>query len=123
MRQLLDRIGTAIRILFGREPTWWGIQSEWAEIQVGAANLFRKHNALAARLSKQIDELGAQEEDCGCQEEEPAPASIKDRKAAIRARVWGTRMPVGNGVQTGPTDDSEIPPTGRWVPDTGEDDE
>lgn len=120
MAQLLGRIGTAFRILIGAEPTWWGIQKEWAEIKVEAADLFQKHNALAARLIKAQKKLARErEEDCGCEEQHALPADPKARKAALRAQVFGGRArnpaPVPNG--------SGAASTPRWVPDTEESDE
>ena len=130
MRQLLGRIGTAFRILIGLEPTWWGIKAEWAEIQVGAADLFQKHNALAARLAKRIKELEALEDDCGCEEELPADAiPAGNRKAQLRSRAFALRagMPpngASRGLRRPPPGpaDFEIPPEGRWVPADEDDD-
>lgn len=120
MKQLLGRIGTAFRILIGREPTWWGIQAEWAEIQIGAADLFQKHNALAARLAKRIKELEALEDDCGCDDEvQLSDLPPKARKAELRARAFAYMrpgsLPVPNG-QGRASAPAEIPPEGRWVP-------
>lgn len=119
MKQLLGRIGTAWRILMGREPTWWGIQAEWAEIQMGAADLFQKHNALAARLAKQVKALEKAKEDCGCQDEEPVPTTLKARKQALRRRAFGSiPVPSHQPPPNGSDAPEEIPPEGRWVPAT-----
>lgn len=128
MRQLLGRVGTAVRILLGLEPTWWGIQAEWAEIQVGAADLFQKHNALAARLSKRIKELEAAQ-DCGCDDELPADAvPAGSRKMELRRRAYALRhggqgsLPLRSAPPNGgPWDPSDGP---RWVPaDTPDEDD
>lgn len=91
MKQLLGRIGLAFRILFGLEPTWWGIQAEWAEIKVEAADLFQKHNTLAARLIKSQKELRAAQdaemESAQQMELLPSP-SPAGRKAELRARAF-----------------------------------
>lgn len=94
MKQLLGRIGTAWRILIGREPTWWGIQAEWAEIKVSAADLFQKHNALAARIvkaQKDYEKALNINNDEPDQDELDVP-SRADRKAQLRRIAFGGRV-------------------------------
>lgn len=99
----MGRIRAAWQVLFGRRITPQQMQSEWAEIQTEAAEMFSRFNSLAARLvraeknmlKRQNELLDAQEHainegasDCvGC---EDAPSGdIASRKAALRREIFG----------------------------------